>query len=259
MHNTRNSSKSLIAVRFLHSSNECSTGRSIGRGRGAAATIEALSNGFAMSNEHQPNGLALSSLFISCAFALSACGGGLDEKTDTATVSQSNTSDVPVESMRHRFWWWKAPTPTPSVAPAPTPVPTAAPTPAPAPTPISAPTPTPVPTPAPVPAPAPAPVPPPVPAPAPVPPPPPATYSATVSWTPPALNTDGSSAVGLTGYRIYYGTSPGNLSQSVSVSGGTTSSFAVSGLAAGTYYFAVATLSSAGESSPSNAASRTVP
>lgn len=81
-----------------------------------------------------------------------------------------------------------------------------------------------------------------------------------MSWSVPLLNTDGTSLTGVTGYRLYYGQSPANLSQSILVSGAGVTSRVVNGLAAGTYYFAVATLNSAGlESDPSNAASKTVP
>ena len=122
--------------------------------------------------------------------------------------------------------------------------------PAPAPPPASPPQPAPPP-PAP-------PVTPPAPPPAPSPPPP--TYSATVSWAVPLLNTDGTSLTGVTGYHVYYGQSPTDLSQSILVSGAGTTSRVIGGLAAGTYYFAVATLNAAGlESDPSNAASKTVP
>jgi hypothetical protein len=76
----------------------------------------------------------------------------------------------------------------------------------------------------------------------------------------PLLNTDGSSLTNIYGYRIYYGTSPTNLSQSITVTGAGITSRVISGLAPGTYYFAVATLNSTGVASDlSNAASKTVP
>ena len=120
-------------------------------------------------------------------------------------------------------------------------------------------TPGPAPAPAPAPSPPPAPTPPPPPTPAPPQPPPP-TYSATVSWSVPLLNTDGTSLTGVTGYRIYYGRSPANLSDSILVPGAGATSYVISGLTPGTHYFAVATLNSAGVASDlSNAASKTVP
>jgi len=103
------------------------------------------------------------------------------------------------------------------------------------------------------------PVTPPPPTPAPPPPPHP-TYSATVSWSVPLLNTDGTSLTGVTGYRIYYGPSPANLPDSILVPGAGATSHVISGLTPGTHYFAVATLDSVGVASDlSNAASKTVP
>jgi hypothetical protein len=76
----------------------------------------------------------------------------------------------------------------------------------------------------------------------------------------PLLNTDGTSLTDVSGYRVYFGASPTNLAQSIPVSGAGVTSQVVSGLAAGTYYFAVATVNSTGVASvASNAASKTVP
>jgi len=57
---------------------------------------------------------------------------------------------------------------------------------------------------------------------------------------------DGSSLNDISGYRILYGTSPGSLSNSVNVSGASTTSHTVTGLSPGTYYFALLTLNSSG-------------
>jgi hypothetical protein len=84
--------------------------------------------------------------------------------------------------------------------------------------------------------------------------------TATITWTPPALNTDGSAAANLTGFRIYYGTTATNLSQSVNVSGPTVTSYTVTGLASGTVYFAVSAVNSLGiYSVRTNVVSRIVP
>lgn len=100
----------------------------------------------------------------------------------------------------------------------------------------------------------------PAPAPAPSPPAPVTTYSATVSWSVPILNTDGTSLTDISGYRVYYGTSAEDLSQSILISGPGITSHVVSGLAPGTYYIAVATLNSVGVASDlSTPASATVP
>ncbi len=84
--------------------------------------------------------------------------------------------------------------------------------------------------------------------------------SAILTWTVPTQNTDGSSLTDLTGYKIYYGTTPGSLTSSVSVSGGTTTTATINGLGAGTtYYFAIASISSSGgEGNKSNTASKTL-
>jgi hypothetical protein len=95
---------------------------------------------------------------------------------------------------------------------------------------------------------------------APPPPPDPGTYSVTVTWSMPSLNTDGTPLTDVSGYFIHYGTSPGNLAQSVLMAGAGVTSGVVNGLMPGTYYFAVTTINSAGTAStPSNPASVTVP
>jgi len=68
----------------------------------------------------------------------------------------------------------------------------------------------------------------------------PTTGSATLSWTAPTENTNGSALTPLTGYTIYYGISQGSLTKSVAVSGASTLTYQVTGLTSGTWYFAVA-------------------
>jgi hypothetical protein len=76
----------------------------------------------------------------------------------------------------------------------------------------------------------------------------------------PQFNTDGTPLTDISGFRISWGTNPTNLTESVTVSGAGVTSSVVSGLAPGTYYFAVATLDSTGTASvDSSAASVTVP
>jgi hypothetical protein len=85
------------------------------------------------------------------------------------------------------------------------------------------------------------------------------TGSATVSWTPPTLRSDGSPLNNLAGYRIHYGTSSGSYSQSITVDTAGLTTFTVENLAAGTYYFAVTAFDSAGmESSYSTPVSKTI-
>jgi hypothetical protein len=83
--------------------------------------------------------------------------------------------------------------------------------------------------------------------------------SAAVTWSVPTQNTDGTALTDLSGYRIFYGTSPSALTRSVDVSGSATTSRTVTGLGQGTYYFAVAAVNAAGVASDvSNAVSMTV-
>ena len=86
-----------------------------------------------------------------------------------------------------------------------------------------------------------------------------AAGTADVSWTPPTTNTDGSTLTDLAGYNIYYGTNPNALNQKVQVTNIGVTNYVISGLATGTWYFAVTAYSSAGtESSLSNLASKTI-
>ena len=83
--------------------------------------------------------------------------------------------------------------------------------------------------------------------------------SAALSWSPPSQNTDGSVLTDLTGYRIYYGTTPSALTQTIQVNGAGISSYIVDNLAPATYYFAVRAYTSNGtESASSNTASKAV-
>ncbi|MEO8019979.1 MAG: putative Ig domain-containing protein [Pseudomonadota bacterium] len=86
-----------------------------------------------------------------------------------------------------------------------------------------------------------------------------ANGSATVSWSAPTENTDGSALTNLAGYRILYGTSADQLDQSVSVSNPGLTNFVVDNLSIGTWYFAVVVVNSAGfESDLSNVATKII-
>jgi hypothetical protein len=86
-----------------------------------------------------------------------------------------------------------------------------------------------------------------------------ATGSASLSWTPPTTNTDGSPLTNLSGYRVYWGTALGNYPNSVTLNNAGLASYVVENLAPGTYYFVVTALSSAGsESAYSNTGSKTI-
>ncbi|MGX5202794.1 fibronectin type III domain-containing protein [Aliikangiella sp. IMCC44632] len=83
---------------------------------------------------------------------------------------------------------------------------------------------------------------------------------ATVSWTPPTANTDGSVVENLTGFKVYYGKSANELSQSVSVDGASQVSTYIDGLENNnTYYFAVTAINADGvESDFSNLTSKVI-
>lgn len=86
-----------------------------------------------------------------------------------------------------------------------------------------------------------------------------ATGSALLSWTPPTRNTDGSPLTNLAGYRVYWGTSPGDYPNSVTINNPGITSYVVDQLTPATWYFALTALNTAGaESAFSNVASKTV-
>jgi hypothetical protein len=63
----------------------------------------------------------------------------------------------------------------------------------------------------------------------------------------------------LTGYHIYYGSNPGALTNSIAVAGATTTSYEITGLTSGTWYFAVAADAADGtQSAKSNVGSKTI-
>lgn len=86
------------------------------------------------------------------------------------------------------------------------------------------------------------------------------TGAATLSWTPPTLNTNGTTLTNLAGYIVNYGTSAGNLTSSIKLANPGLSSYVVESLSAGTYYFAVSAYTSSGTSSVlSKVVSKTIP
>jgi hypothetical protein len=98
--------------------------------------------------------------------------------------------------------------------------------------------------------------------PAPTAPAPPAagTGTATLSWTAPTQNADGTSLTDLAGFRVYYGPNPTDLSLRQTLFDPQAVQAAVSGLSSGTWYFAVSAFNSAGaESALSNTRSKTIP
>jgi hypothetical protein len=83
--------------------------------------------------------------------------------------------------------------------------------------------------------------------------------SATLQWTPPTENSDGSSLTNLAGYRVHYGRSPTQLSQTVEITNSSLSTYVVENLSSGTWYFAVVTVNTGGMTSVlSNVAAKTI-
>ena len=66
----------------------------------------------------------------------------------------------------------------------------------------------------------------------------------TLSWVAPAEREDNSalSLSAIAGYKIYYGTTQGQYSDSVPINDGTATGYTFTGLPAGTYYFVVTTI-----------------
>jgi hypothetical protein len=88
----------------------------------------------------------------------------------------------------------------------------------------------------------------------------PTTGNATVSWVPPTQNTNGSALTNLAGLRIYYGSSPSDLSQMVQVASTTQTSTTISNLASGVWYFGGVAYTTAGtQSAMSGVVSATIP
>lgn len=82
---------------------------------------------------------------------------------------------------------------------------------------------------------------------------------ATVSWTAPTTNTDGSPLTNLAGYKVLYGTSAENLNQQIQIANAGISTHVVDNLNAGTYYFGVKAYNSSGlDSDLSNIVSKII-
>ena len=83
--------------------------------------------------------------------------------------------------------------------------------------------------------------------------------SAELTWTAPTQNEDGTPLTNLAGYKIRYGSSYGALNQVVDVPNPGTTSAVIEGLAAGTWYFTVASYTNTNvESAPTGAVSKTI-
>lgn len=83
--------------------------------------------------------------------------------------------------------------------------------------------------------------------------------TASLSWTPPTKNTDGTDLTDLAGYYIHIGTSSGDYSSVIEVRQNDINSFLVEDLAEGTWYFALSAFDTSGnESEKSNEGSKVI-
>jgi len=83
--------------------------------------------------------------------------------------------------------------------------------------------------------------------------------SATLSWSPPTSNVDGTPVTNLAGYRVKYGQQASNLSETLSIPSPGITSVVIENLSTGTWYFAVSAYTTANiESDLSNLAQKTL-
>jgi hypothetical protein len=83
--------------------------------------------------------------------------------------------------------------------------------------------------------------------------------TATLSWEAPTTYTNGAALTNLGGYRIYYGTSADNLSQTIQLSGVGMQTYVIDNLGGGTWFFAIKAITNSGlESGLSDVVSKTI-
>ena len=84
--------------------------------------------------------------------------------------------------------------------------------------------------------------------------------SATLVWSPPTENTNGSMLTNLAGYRIYFGSSASALTEVIDVKSAGITSYVVDKLVSGTYYFALSAYNATGvESAMQLVGNKTIP
>ena len=84
--------------------------------------------------------------------------------------------------------------------------------------------------------------------------------SATLSWTAPTQNEDGTELTDLDGFKLYWGTTPGTYPNSVTIDNPTVTTYIVENLAPGTYEFVATAFNAAGvESRYSGTATKVIP
>lgn len=85
------------------------------------------------------------------------------------------------------------------------------------------------------------------------------TGQATLSWTPPTKNSDGTTLTDLRGFKVYWGSAVGSYPNVVTLSNAGLNSYVVSNLTPGTKYFVVTAFNAANaESVASNVASKLI-
>jgi hypothetical protein len=83
--------------------------------------------------------------------------------------------------------------------------------------------------------------------------------TATLSWEAPTTTTSGSALTDLAGYRIYYGVSASDLSQTIQLNSLGVQTYVIDSLGQGTWYFAIKAVTAAGvESALSDIVSKTI-
>lgn len=83
--------------------------------------------------------------------------------------------------------------------------------------------------------------------------------SATLTWVAPTQNSNGTPLTDLAGFIIQYGTSPAAMTQSITVPSASATSYEITNLAPGAYYFQIIAYASDGtQSAPSNVGSLTI-
>jgi hypothetical protein len=84
--------------------------------------------------------------------------------------------------------------------------------------------------------------------------------TAALTWTPVTSNTNGSVLTDLVGYRVHYGTSANAMNTVVTLANPSATTYLVSNLSSGTWYFGVTAYASDGmQSTLSNIGQKTIP
>jgi hypothetical protein len=83
--------------------------------------------------------------------------------------------------------------------------------------------------------------------------------SASLSWTAPTTNADGTALTNLAGFHIYYGSNQSSMTQTIDITSPSETSYTIVGLGQGTYYFSIVAYNSSGvDSTDSNMVSKSI-